>query len=414
MNIKKKLLIIYLYPYIFRKFHWEVNEFKYYKEFADIEIHELYKVEYPHLSNFKRLSFAEDRHIKTFTSLREWKSYFIDTILYLQKKNKKVLVIKPEANTIFGLMLSLFLKKNNINFVIFSTPAIPDYRTHPLNRNFFLKIFFKLFNFIRMPIYSLIILRNIFIKKIEIYLNLKPLAIFASGKKWIDYLKKNIDNVKIFSIHSLDYSNFIIRGHKKKRLVKKNYAVFINLPDLGKKSLSDSNIFKKNLSWVKNEKIWYYKLNKFFDKIEELFKLKVVIALHPKSEVTKLNKCTFNGRRLFIGKTQDLIKYCKFAITVGSTAVSYAVIWKKPVLYIFSKESKKDYSADRYHDYLKSFLDSKRVDIDNTNIKKKDLINYNLNTKKYLLYKKNYISLKKNSLPNYKIFYNEFIRKYVK
>jgi hypothetical protein len=186
------------------------------------------------------------------------------------------------------------------------------------------------------------------------------------------------------------------------------------LPDLGKESLTDANIFKKNLSWIQNQNEWYNNLNKFFDKLEELFKLKVVIALHPKSEITNINKTAFNGRRLFLGKTQELVKYCKFAITMGSTAVSYAVIYKKKVLYIYSDGSKKDYSIDRYHDFLKSFLDAKRLNINNTNIKKKDVINSQINTKKYFFYKQNYLSCKKNNLPNYKIFYNEFIKEYLK
>lgn len=414
MNSKKKLIIIYLYPYIFRKFHWEQNEFKYYKQFADIEIHELYKIEHPHISSFVKSSFVEDKYIKTFSCFREWKLYFLNIIASAKKKNKKILVIKSEAHTFFGLKLSIFLKKNNINFIYFSTPAIPDYRTKASNVNFVLKIILKLFNFIRMPTYSLIVLKNNIIKKIELYLNLTPLAIFASGKKWIIYLKKKIKNTKLFSVHSLDYSNFIRNRYKKKKLVNQDYAVFINLPDLGKKSLTDANIFKKNLYWIKNEHAWYYNLNKFFDKLEELFKLKIVIALHPKSEITNISKTTFNGRRLFLNKTHDLVKYCKFAISMGSTAVSYAVIYKKPVLYIYSDESKKDYSIDRYHDFLKSFLDSKRLSINNTNIKKKDIINYNVNIKKYLLYKQNYLSCKKGNLPNYQIFYNEFIKDYLK
>ena len=83
MNSNKKLLIIYLYPYIFRKFHWEQNELKYYKQFADIEIHELYKIEHPHISSFAKVSFAEDKYIKTFSSFREWKLNFLNIISHL-------------------------------------------------------------------------------------------------------------------------------------------------------------------------------------------------------------------------------------------------------------------------------------------------------------------------------------------
>jgi hypothetical protein len=99
---------------------------------------------------------------------------------------------------------------------------------------------------------------------------------------------------------------------------------------------------------------------------------------------------------------------------MGSTAVSYAVIYKKPIVYIYSDESKKDYSTHKYHNFLKNFLDSKRLNIKNININKKDVINYNVNKKKYFLYKKNYLSCVNNNLPNYKIFYNNFFKQYLK
>ena len=86
MNNEKKILIIYLYPFIFRKFHWIQNELKYYKQFADIEIHELYKIEYPHISHFNKLSFPEDKYIKNFSCFREWKLNFINIITSAKKK----------------------------------------------------------------------------------------------------------------------------------------------------------------------------------------------------------------------------------------------------------------------------------------------------------------------------------------
>ncbi len=416
MNNNKKIIIVYLYPLIFRKFHWAQNEFNYYKEFSDIEVHELYKIEYPHITKIEKLNFREIKYIKNFSSFKEWKLYFINLISFAKKKNKKILVIKPRAISFFGLRLSFFLKKNKIDYIIFSTPAIPDYKTEVLNINYILKITFKVFNFIKFPTYSFTILKNVFIKKIEIYLNLKPLAIFASGKKWINYLKKEFKNVKIFPIHSLDYSKFILNDHKIQKLVKKKieYAVFIDFSDLGKESLSDANILKKNIRWINNEKEWYSSLNIFFNKLEELFKLKIVVALHPKQEITKLSRNNYRNRLLFYNKTQDLVKYSKFIITMGSTAVSYAVIYKKPIVYIYSDESKKDYSTHKYHNFLKNFLDSKRLNIKNININKKDVINYNVNKKKYFLYKKNYLSCVNNNLPNYKIFYNNFFKQYLK
>ena len=412
MKNNKKIIIVYLYSYIFRKFHWIQNECKYYKKFSNLEIHELYKIEHPHISHFKKLNFIENKYIKTFNNYREWKLHFINLINSSKKNNKKILVIKGEALSFVGILISFFLKKNKIDYVTFSSPAIPDYKTKSTDKNYISQIIFKFMNLIANTNYCLIVLKNIFVKKIEYYMNLKPVAIFASGKKWMNYLKLNIKNVKLIPIHSLDYSNYIINKNNIKRLVAQDYAVFINLADLGKESLSDTNIFKKNSSWIKKDREWHYNLNKFFYKIEKLFNLKVVIALHPKSEITKINQATFDYRKLFYNKTPDLVKYCKFVITIGSTAVSYAAIYKKPVLYICSNESKKDFSFYNYQIFLKNFLDSKILNINNLNIKKNDVLNYNINEKKYFLYKKNYLSCVKNSLPNYKIFYNNFLKNY--
>ena len=85
---------------------------------------------------------------------------------------------------------------------------------------------------------------------------------------------------------------------------------------------------------------YYMQINNFFDIIEERFGLPVVISAHPKAE--KYHEHNFyNGRRVFFGETARLSKSAEFVIAHNSTAISYPVIFKKPILFVYTKEMRK-------------------------------------------------------------------------
>ena len=79
----------------------------------------------------------------------------------------------------------------------------------------------------------------------------------------------------------------------------------------------------------------YNKTKKLIDKIEKKYNAKVVIACHPKSNY-KIEDNFFNNRTLINHKTENLIKFSKFVITHGSTAISYAILYEKPILTILA------------------------------------------------------------------------------
>ena len=73
----------------------------------------------------------------------------------------------------------------------------------------------------------------------------------------------------------------------------------------------------------------------FFEKFEKYYNLKVVIASHPRSTSQDIHDKDLGNRPCFKGYTNELIKNSKFIINYGSTSISYATIYKKPIFFIF-------------------------------------------------------------------------------
>lgn len=90
---------------------------------------------------------------------------------------------------------------------------------------------------------------------------------------------------------------------------------------------------------------YYASLNKFFQLVEEKYKIKVVIAAHPKAEYSA---DIFNGREIYYRQTPELVKDAEFVIAEHSTSVSYAVLNYKPIISIYTSEMESIYA----HNFL--------------------------------------------------------------
>ena len=69
-----------------------------------------------------------------------------------------------------------------------------------------------------------------------------------------------------------------------------------------------------------------------FKKIEKKFESKIVVAAHPRVDISDYNNF-FKGREVFYSKTIDLVKNCKCVLAHTSTAISYAVIFKNQLYF---------------------------------------------------------------------------------
>lgn len=72
-------------------------------------------------------------------------------------------------------------------------------------------------------------------------------------------------------------------------------------------------------------------LNGFFDRLESLTGLPVVVAAHPNAREYDNYQTFFNGRRVYYGKTAALSCGCVCALTHYSSAINFPVMLRKPI-----------------------------------------------------------------------------------
>lgn len=142
---------------------------------------------------------------------------------------------------------------------------------------------------------------------------------------------------KLIPINSFDYDDFM--SENEPQIVDEPYIVFIDdfLPFhrdfeiLNIKTVDPDHYFKS--------------LNIFFGKIEKNQGLKVVIAAHPKSNYTE---DVFEGRKTIKFKSCNLIKNASIVVTHFSTAISFAILAKKPLIFIYGFEIKNVFASSLY------------------------------------------------------------------
>ena len=59
--------------------------------------------------------------------------------------------------------------------------------------------------------------------------------------------------------------------------------------------------------------------------------MKIIVASHPKLDFKNKEYGNFEHVK---GKTMELVKDCSLCLTFNSTAISYAVLFKKPIIFL--------------------------------------------------------------------------------
>ena len=127
--------------------------------------------------------------------------------------------------------------------------------------------------------------------------------------------------------NSGDYQNYLqLISSESEPLVADDYIVFLDqyLP------FHNDNAIVGVRNFLDPEK-YYKKLNEKFKQIEESCDCRIVIAAHPSAMKYKEDDY-FEGRKVFYGVTPLLVKDCKGVIIHYTTAVSFAVLFKKPIV----------------------------------------------------------------------------------
>ena len=131
---------------------------------------------------------------------------------------------------------------------------------------------------------------------------------------------------EILLLHSNVYEE-ALNNKNKERLVKEQYCVWLDsyIPYHSDNVSIGSTVDPQN---------YYESLRYFFHYIEDLYKLKVVVAAHPKSDYS-LHDDAYDGFQIIKMETCTLCRDAAFVITTASMSVMYPILYRKPILFIY-------------------------------------------------------------------------------
>jgi hypothetical protein len=166
--------------------------------------------------------------------------------------------------------------------------------------------------------------------------------LLCSGSAGCDY--KVAKTTKVLGCNTGDYNQFLALNKEPNQ--DGNYIVFIDqyLP-------FHNDITLAGASHINAEK-YYAALNALLDIMEKKYQCKVIVCAHP-SAVKYSEYNYFNGRRIVYNETASRIKNAIGVIAGDSTALSFAVMAKRPILLIASDEilAKYVWSRSRFKNF---------------------------------------------------------------
>ena len=116
--------------------------------------------------------------------------------------------------------------------------------------------------------------------------------------------------------------------------------------------------------------------------IEQNLNTKVIIAAHPRSNYTNMKNIFGKRKMINYKKTNDFISRSLAVISYTSTAMNFAIIHNKPIIFYTSDEINN--SHDAYHvNFLSKKIGSALYNIDKPSIIKKNKSLLKINKYKY-------------------------------
>lgn len=204
--------------------------------------------------------------------------------------------------------------------------------------------------------------------------------------------------------HSFDYDMYLKqRGQAGKRL--KPYAVFLD-EDMA----YHSDFLLIGIKPPVTAEKYYPALRALFEMVERHTGLELVFAAHPRSRYD-LRPHLLAGRTPVLGKTAELVRDANIVLCHNSTSISFAVLWRKPMVFLTSNQLERSWSGPRIT-LFSNLLQSPRVNIDCLNELKIDLQAWSrMDEWAYADYQKKYI--KKPGTPELPIWeiFSDYVQK---
>lgn len=344
----KKAIFIVIYPYKFTEFMWNLIELDEFKRFVDVQVWDISLIATPKFSKGVVVRRSARNEVITCASMRDYVSRLFD--LRRQAAHTNICVLNEitwssPAEYLCNLFLMFVLKNNNINVFDLYNGGVPV--VYPKdNENDCASqqgsgFFSKLARFISRTstlTEALRTIRAIFLIRLS---KIVPTALthrLVAGEQWLSLaMMAQRSGIRIVNGHSHDFSNHLLAekaSFSQERIGSKT-AVFLSSanPFFGSDEILSGG------DQLFTSKAWYPALVRFFDFLESGTGVTVEVAGHPKSAFPAIAPC-FGNRSVHYGKTREMVRQSEYVVTITSTAISYAVLFKKPVIFIYSNQLK--------------------------------------------------------------------------
>lgn len=296
-----------------------------------VEYWNLYAVYHSKEKASEALTHGIEKKISSFVELENQVKVYKDLAFFIFKINY--------SGKVFRLFRLFSIYKCNTGF--FARGALPfPHQSQSLRKKFSAKFkAFRKYSFIKNAVLNQLALQA---RKKKLVL---PFTyVFYAGSESFPVIgygyNYGLNLSSLIPVNSFDYDKYFLLKHSHGRIVAERYCVFLDtyLP------------FHPDFDLLKMPKVdaekYYSSLNRFFEYIEKLYNIKVVIAAHPKSDYE--NSKAYKHRLIKKNKTAELIKDSEFVITHASTSVSFAVLFEKKILFTYTDEIKKIYEYGQY------------------------------------------------------------------
>lgn len=187
---------------------------------------------------------------------------------------------------------------------------------------------------------------------------------------------------KDIMIHALDYDLYL-REKEIPVSVENDLGVF----------LDQNLVFHPDYLFMKwaphiTENEYFPRICNFFEMLETNYNIRIVIAAHPSSSYETQGDY-FSGRQVIKGKTIELVRKSRFIIAHSSFSTNYAVLFKKPIIFITTNQLNNSHLG-RLNHKLAEMLGKKSINL-NEQFNIDWEFEMKVNEQKYLEYKNKYI-----------------------
>ena len=394
-------VILFFYPFAFKYNDYERLELNYLEKKNQLFVFELLDFLYPHFTKAypKRIKHKNIYSIKNEIDIKQKLNDILKKF-----NNKNIFIINNIDNiNLKSLKINIFLNYKFQNHIRLINPGQRIYtyqELYPKNNLFYLRILISKLKDNKKSFFNLKV--RLYNKFYNLTAKKREPFYFIGGNFYIDKIKNTINDSQMIRFHHWDVSRVICS--KKIKIKNTNSIVYIDYPDPNYE-MENSLYGVKN---ILNPNEWFYQLNVFFKKIEKKFNKKIIICPHPLTPASKTYKNNFSNFKIVENETMEAIYNSDLVIHVGSTALSYAVIFNKPMLLIYNNALKNNLKGGNI-EKMSNDLGAGLVNIESDNLNQLDYSKFmKINYKKYEKYKLNFLSSREEQIPNYKII-SDFI-----